>query len=192
MTSPAQAELIAARFGPATLAYGGFLVAAALLSMLAPFAIGSAMTALLGCVFLAAGAIGALAMFADWNRHALWWRAIWAATAVATGVVLLAVTLDAGAWNAPLIGACFAFQGLAIALFAYAHRRHAGRRWIPVAVSGLLAAAMGGLVVTEFPFEAGWVLAGVAAVNLISYGAALMFVGLEPRRQSAPGTSAGR
>ena len=141
MTSRAQAELIAARFGPATLAYGGFLVGAALLSMIAPFAIGSAMTALLGCLFLAAGAIGALAMFADWSRHAVWWRSLWAATAVGTGVALLAVTLMAGTWNAAVIGACFAFQGLSIAAFAYAHRHHAGSRWIPLALSGLLAAA---------------------------------------------------
>ena len=170
---------------------GVALVALGLLAIVIPSIAGSAVTLLLGWIFLVSGLISVVTTF--WARHmpGFWWSLVSALLATIVGVVLIAhrsQDLYGGlvGWPLATVGPLrlvlvlfFLIEGLASIMFATEHRR-AGR-WAWLLASGILDIGLASVIILDLPGSSAWTMGLLIGINMIAGGVSLIAMGMHAR-----------
>lgn len=149
-----------------------FGVAAAFAPMLATFAA----SVWFGAAMLAAGLSGLALLIVDWRAKGFAWRLLWSVVAILGGICLLLHPWPGAFALTVILGAAFIAQGAIAIGHALAHRTHKSCPWGRMALGGVLAIVLGGLLIWALP-HSGMIAPGVfLAINLISFGLSLFAV----------------
>jgi uncharacterized membrane protein HdeD (DUF308 family) len=146
-----------------------FGVAAAFAPMLATFAA----SVWFGAAMLAAGVSGLALLIVDWRAKGFAWRLLWSVVAILGGICLLLHPWPGALALTVILGAALIAQGAIAIGHALAHRTHTSCPWGRMALGGVLAIVLGGLLIWALP-HSGMIAPGVfLAINLISFGLSL-------------------
>lgn len=153
-----------------------FGVAAAFAPMLATFAA----SVWFGAAMLAAGVSGLALLVVDWRAKGFAWRLLWSLVAIIGGICLLLHPWPGALAITVILGAALIAQGVIAIGHALAHRTHKSCPWRRMGLGGVLAIALGGLLIWALP-HSGMIAPGVfLAINLMSFGFSL-FAAAPPR-----------
>jgi len=147
-------------------------VAAAFAPMLATFAASIWFDAAL----LAAGVSGLVLLVTDWRTNGFFWRLLWSAIAIISGICLLLHPWPGAFALTVILGIAIVTQGVAALAHALAHRSHKACPWGRMALGGILSMVLGGLLIWALP-HSGMIAPGLfLAVNLMTFGLSLFAV----------------
>ena len=172
---------------------GAALTLLGLLAIFVPSLTSANVTAVLGWLFLIAGAIGLATTY--WTRRApaFWWSFVSALLAVLVGVVLTAhkaQDLYGGlmGWPFEKIGPLrlilvlfFLVEGGASIMFAFEHRRQFSGRWAWMLGSGVVDIVLASIIIFDLPGTSAWTMSLLVGINMILGGVALTAMGLHAR-----------
>jgi uncharacterized membrane protein HdeD (DUF308 family) len=178
-------------------AEGTVLIVLGLIAVAVPAIASSDVTAALGWVFLASGAIGVAVTY--WARHApgFLWSVMSALLAILVGVVLIehdATNLYGGMMGWPfhdtgplrlIIALFFLAEGAVSIMYAFEHRRHRTGRWAFMLASGLVDIGLASVIIFALPGTSAWIMGLLVAINMILGGSALIAIGLHARAEWA-------
>jgi uncharacterized membrane protein HdeD (DUF308 family) len=176
---------------------GAALIVLGLLAIMVPSIAASYVTAVLGWLFLASGALGLATTF--WARQApgFWWSLVSALLAILVGVVLIANEsheLYGGLLGWPfetagplrlILVLFFLVEGGASIMFAIEHRRQFSGRWAWMCASGVIDIILASIIIFDLPGTSAWTMGLLVGINMILGGSALIGMGLHARAESA-------
>jgi len=149
-------------------------------------ALGSVVTAtvvsvyLVGLMMILAGVtevIGSF-LFKSWGRFLLW--LLIGILYIVAGVAAFQNPQLAAALLTLILGVSLLFSGLIKIVMAFAANQE--RSWVWVALSGVITAILGGIILARWPVSSLYILGVFLGVNLIFSGAAWVGFGLSLRR----------
>ena len=176
---------------------GVALIVLGLLAIMVPSIAASYVTAVLGWLFLASGALGLATTF--WARQApgFWWSLVSAFLAILVGVVLIANEsheLYGGLLGWPfetagplrlILVLFFLVEGGASIMFAIEHRRQFSGRWAWMFASGVIDIVLASIIIFDLPGTSAWTMGLLVGINMILGGSALIGMGLHARAEAA-------
>jgi uncharacterized membrane protein HdeD (DUF308 family) len=179
------------------LAEGVVLIFLGCLAIFIPSIANANVTAVLGWLFLASGAIGLATTY--WARQApgFWWSLVSAVLAIIVGDVLVgnkSQDLYGGLMGWPfettgplrlILVLFFLVEGGAAIMFAMEHRRQFSGRWAWMLISGLIDIVLASIIIFNLPGTSAWTMGLLVAVNMIVGGVALIAMGMHSRDESA-------
>lgn len=162
--------------------YGVLLLAFGLAALILPMTATFAATLTFSGLLFASGVAGLFASIFDWRAKGFVWRLLWAVIATLGGVCIFFHPWE-GAYTLTLVlGAILVVQGLVSLAHALTHRHSQSCPSGWMAASGVITAALGGLLIWALP-HTGMMIPGLfLAVSLISFGFSLIGVGFQHKR----------
>jgi uncharacterized membrane protein HdeD (DUF308 family) len=163
------------------LAEGIVLVVLGLAAIVLPPLAGLVATVVLGWIFLIAGVVGLVSVFAARAAPGFVWALISALVAIAAGVLLL--------WN-PWAGlvtltyvlvAFFIVDGVLMIVLALEHRRELSGRWEWMLVNGVIDLVLAALIIAGLPGTLLWALGLLVGIDLVFGGFALISMAMAAR-----------
>lgn len=135
-----------------------------------------------GAMMIVSGAIEIVHGFnmKTWGRFFLW--IVIGLLYVAAGLITLTAAPQAAILLTLLVGAAFVASGIVRIVLAFQMRE--GTPWIWAALSGLVTALLGVMILAQWPFSGLYVLGLFLGVDLLFAGASWMMIGLALRRRS--------
>ncbi|MFC4436824.1 MULTISPECIES: HdeD family acid-resistance protein [Natrialbaceae] len=180
-TTTSEAGTYSLQEGWRTLALaGGVLVLLGLLAMLLPFAMGLAITYIVGALLVVVGLVhGGHAVTARGWRGSLWQLTL-AIVSVVAGIVLLANPVLGLLTLTILVIAYLLVEGVAELGVSLRMAGEPGRGWI--AASGVVSLVLAGLLWAGFPADAAWAIGLLVGISLFTTGLSMVAVAYGGRR----------
>lgn len=152
---------------------GGLITLLGLFAMLLPFAVGVAITYIVGALLVAGGLVHAGAVTAGGLRDSLWQLTL-AAVTVGAGIILL-VNPSLGLLSLTILVIAYLFvDGIAELGMSLRMSGEPGRGWI--AASGALSFVLAGLLWAGFPSDAVWAIGMLVGISLFMTGLSMVAV----------------
>jgi uncharacterized membrane protein HdeD (DUF308 family) len=145
-----------------------------------PWVASVAVELLIGWILVISGALGLVYAFRASRRAGLFFSLLGALLSLGVGVVLLAYPLSGVLTVTLLIALLFATGGVFRILLALQLRPLDHWGWM--LVSGILALILAGLILTQWPEAATWVIGVLLGIDLIFAGWTSIFLSLSARR----------
>jgi uncharacterized membrane protein HdeD (DUF308 family) len=154
---------------------GAVLLLLGLVAIVVPPAATLGITIVIGCVFLASGAVGLFTTF--WIRRApgFWWSLISALSGIGAGLVLLTWTGQGIASLMPVLIAFFVIEAATSIMFGLEQRQHISK-WSWMVASGLVDLLIAAALFAGLPGNGRWALGMLVGINMIFGGAALVVI----------------
>ena len=134
-----------------------------------------------GWLFLIAGVVGLIALFAAEDIAAFLWTIVTAALSVALGVLLIWKPA-AGAMSLTFVlTAFFIAEGLFQVITSIAYRKALPNAWGWMLASGLCDLILVAIIVASWPLSAAWTLGLLAGINLLTSGWAIVMLAMAAR-----------
>lgn len=161
-----------------SLALGGLMIFFGIIALLNPFAATLTVEQMLGWVFLFAGILQFIAIFRGetWGQRLL--ALVLAAVNAWIGVSLLGNPLAGILTLTYVVAIMFAASGLTKIIMSF-NMRGTGYFW-PVLISGCVSVLLAIMVISNFPQSAVTLLGILLAIELLSSGVTMIFLGLSP------------
>ncbi len=181
-----------AKFGKWLIVYGAGLIVVGALAILLPGVATLAATILLGWLFVAAGAIGVVAVFiAGGEAPGYVWKLLAALVALIAGALLLANPV-AGAVTLTIILAAYLFAlGVTKLMTALRYRQVVPNAWGLMLFTALVDIALGIVIVAGLARGAVWLLGLLMGIEFVFTGVALIVAGMNCR-EAFPSDAAAR
>jgi len=182
---PVGVERLLAGVGTSALRLGVVLIILGILALLAPWGAATAIDVACGVVLATAG-IAQIMLSAT----ALGWRGFWlslvcGAISLMAGTAMLAIPRTGIEAIVVFVGLAFLFEAAAKLAAAWALRD--AYPWVWLLSDGLLTAALGSILVTASPENAGTLLGALIGINLLSSGVTFAFTGWSLRQRVTAG-----
>lgn len=161
------------------LAVGLLTCAAALTAMALPFISRAPASLVFGGVLVAAGTVFLSAVTAVGRGRGLILTALLTALPLAAGLDLLAVTRDPGYWPGPVVGVLLLVQGPLKAALGLSLKP--ARLWAWPAWSGLTSVVMGLAALLGLPATESWGLGMILGLDLLHFGWCWIMISLANR-----------
>ncbi|WP_293867854.1 HdeD family acid-resistance protein [uncultured Alsobacter sp.] len=141
-----------------------------------------AVVAFAGSMMIVSGIIEIIHGFnmKTWGRFFLW--IVIGLLYVGAGIITVTAAPQAAAILTLLVGAAFVASGLVRIVLAFQMRE--GTPWIWAAISGLITALLGVMILAQWPFSGLYVLGLFLGVDLLFAGASWVTIGLALRRRA--------
>ncbi len=159
---------------------GGIVGLIGLLAMAAPAVTGISVTLALGVLLIAGGIVHASHALAARGRRSSVWQTALAVVSIVAGAAVLAAPAVALVTLTIALVAYLAVEG--ITELAASARLPASRGRTSVAVSGVAALVLAGLLWAGFPATAAWAIGLLVGANLLVTGIAMVAVAAAARR----------
>jgi uncharacterized membrane protein HdeD (DUF308 family) len=160
---------------------GVVLIILGILAIAYPLVATIAVDIYVGWLFLIAGLVGLIALFATEDIAAFLWTIVTAALAVVLGVLLIWKPA-AGAMTLTFALTAFFFaEGLFQVITSIAYRKAMPSSWFWLLASGLCDLILVAIIVAAWPLSAAWTLGLLAGVNLLTSGLAIVMVAMAAR-----------
>lgn len=165
----------------------GWIVALGVIYLIAGIlALGSVVTAtvvsvyLVGIMMMFAGVseVAGAFLFKSWGRFLIW--LLIGILYVVAGIATFQNPQLAAVLLTLLLGVTLVFSGLLKIVMAFAVKHE--QSWVWVALSGLITAVLGGIILARWPVSSVYILGIFLGINLIFAGAAWVGLGLGLRR----------
>lgn len=164
---------------------GIVLVVLGLAAIAFPALAGLAATIYFGWILIIGGVVGIVATLRAREAPGFGWALVSAILALLAGVLLL--------WN-PMQGlltltyvliAFFVIDGVAMILFAFAHRRELSQRWQWIMINGFVDLLLAALILTGLPGAFAWALGLLLGIDLVFGGTSLIAMAMAARQANA-------
>jgi len=165
------------------LGIGALSLIGGIIALLNPLAATLTAELLTGYLFIAIGALMLVSIFADdsWGSRLL--SLVLGAAVLAMGVNLVSNPLQGVLQLTVVVALLMLFIGVLRIIFAF--RLPSGGLRLVLILSGIISLALGGMILTSFPFSAVVVLGILLAIELISNGISMIVLGLAARDQTS-------
>jgi uncharacterized membrane protein HdeD (DUF308 family) len=160
---------------------GVLSVVAGAFALLFPLPASLTVTAFVGASLMAVGVLGTFAAYNSARERDRFWGMMTGLLTVALGFILLAFPLQGMATLTIIAGMIFVVLGLFKLVLGWALNR-AAWKWA-VILSGLLTAGLGLVILIDLPRSAAFVPGVLLAIELLSYGIGMIFLGLSWRHR---------
>ena len=160
---------------------GVLSVVAGAVALLFPLPASLTVTAFVGASLMAVGVLGSVAAYNSARGQDRFWGIMTGVLTVALGFILLAFPLQGMATLTIIAGLIFLVLGVFKLLLGWALNRPAWK-WA-VILSGLLTVGLGLLILADLPRSAAFVPGVLLALELLSYGIGMIFLGLSWRHR---------
>lgn len=157
------------------LALGIVLVILGALSIMAPWASGLAVQAIVGLLMIGAGIVWTVLSFHAHSWGSGLWEALVGVMSVASGVIMLGHPLISLAVITLVLAAYFTAAGILKIVFAFQHKPMRGWGW--VLFSGIMSVLLGVLISYQWPFSGVWAIGTLVGVDLMFAGFSLIRIG---------------
>ncbi len=135
----------------------------------------------IGWLFLIAGVIGLIALFAAEDIAAFLWTLVTAALAVVLGVLLIWKPATGAMSLTFALLAFFFAEGLFQVITSIAYRKAIPSGWGWMLASGVCDLILVAIIVASWPLSAAWMLGLLAGVNLLTSGVAIVMMAMAAR-----------
>ena len=135
----------------------------------------------IGWLFLIAGVVGLIALFAAEDIAAFLWTIVTAALAVVLGVLLIWKPATGAMSLTFALTAFFFAEGLFQVITSIAYRKAMPSVWGWMLASGLCDLLLVAIIVAAWPLSAAWTLGLLAGVNLLTSGVAIVMMAMAAR-----------
>ena len=163
------------------LVLGLVLIILGVLAIAYPLVATIAVDLYVGWLFLIAGVVGLIALFAAEDIAAFLWTIVTAALSVALGVLLIWKPA-AGAMSLTFVlTAFFIAEGLFQVITSIAYRKALPNAWGWMLASGLCDLILVAIIVASWPLSAAWTLGLLAGINLLTSGWAIVMLAMAAR-----------
>ncbi len=160
---------------------GVVLIILGILAIAYPWVATIAVDIYIGWLFLIAGVVGLIALFAAEDIAAFLWTLVTAALAVVLGVLLIWKPA-AGAMSLTFALSAFFFaEGVFQVITSIAYRKAIPSGWGWLLASGVCDLILVAIIVASWPLSAAWTLGLLAGVNLLTSGVAIVMAGMAAR-----------
>ena len=160
---------------------GVVLIVLGVLAIAYPFVATIAVDLYIGWLFLIAGVVGLIALFATEDIAAFLWTIVTAALAVVLGVLLIWKPAEGAMTLTFALTAFFFAEGLFQVITSIAYRKAMPSSWFWLLASGLCDLLLVAVIVAAWPLSAAWTLGLLAGVNLLTSGLAIVMVAMAAR-----------
>src|SRR5208283_459755 len=145
---------------------GVVLIILGVLAIAYPFVATIAVDLYVGWLFLIAGVVGLIALFATDEIAAFLWTIVTAALAVVLGVLLIWKPATGAMSLTFALTAFFFAEGLFQVITSIAYRKAMPSVWVWMLASGLCDLLLVAIIVAAWPLSAAWTLGLLAGINL--------------------------
>ena len=160
---------------------GVVLIILGILAIAYPWVATIAVDIYIGWLFLIAGVVGLIALFAAEDIAAFLWTLVTAALAVVLGVLQIWKPA-AGAMSLTFALSAFFFaEGVFQVITSIAYRKAIPSGWGWLLASGVCDLILVAIIVASWPLSAAWTLGLLAGVNLLTSGVAIVMAGMAAR-----------
>ncbi len=135
----------------------------------------------IGWLFLIAGVIGLIALFAAEDIAAFLWTIVTAALAVVLGVLLIWKPATGAMSLTFALSAFFFAEGVFQVITSIAYRKVIPSVWGWMLASGVCDLILVAIIVASWPLSAAWTLGLLAGVNLLTSGVAIVMMAMAAR-----------
>ena len=135
----------------------------------------------IGWLFLIAGVIGLIALFATEDIAAFLWTIVTAALAVVLGVLLIWKPATGAMSLTFALSAFFFAEGVFQVITSIAYRKALPSTWGWMLASGVCDLILVAIIVASWPLSAAWMLGLLAGVNLLTSGVAIVMMAMAAR-----------
>lgn len=132
------------------------------------------MELLIGCLFLVGGLVQGYRTLKTGKNVGYFWGLLSSIISVFVGLLLLAYPISGIITLTLLIAAFFFIEGI-IQLFIGFQMREL-RGWVWMIFSGIISIILAGLIWSDFPGSARWVLGLLVGINLLMFGLSQLFL----------------
>jgi uncharacterized membrane protein HdeD (DUF308 family) len=160
---------------------GVVLIILGILAIAYPFVATIAVDLYVGWLFLIAGVVGLIALFATEDIAAFLWTIVTAALAVVLGVLLIWKPAAGAMTLTFALSAFFFAEGLFQVITSMAYRKALPGVWGWMLASGLCDLLLVAIIVAAWPLSAAWTLGLLAGVNLLTSGVAIVMMAMAAR-----------
>lgn len=167
------------------LAEGIVLIVLGLAAIVIPPLAGLAVTIWLGAIFLLGGGAGLVASIRAHGAPGYGWALVSAILALAAGAVLLWNPLQGLVTLTYVLVAFFLFDGVAMIMFAIAHRRELSGRWEWMLFNGVIDLILAAAILAGLPGSASWALGLLLGIDLVFGGVALIAMAMAAKKAAA-------
>jgi len=157
------------------LTLGIVLVILGILSILAPWASGLAVQALVGLLMIAAGIAWTVLSFHARSWGSGLWEALVGVLSVVCGVIMLGHPLVSLAILTLALAAYFVSAGILRMVFAFHYKPLPGWGW--VLFNGVISILLGVLISYQWPFSGIWAIGTLVGIDLLFGGFSLIRIG---------------
>jgi uncharacterized membrane protein HdeD (DUF308 family) len=147
-----------------------------------PFVAGLTATIYLGWIFVIGGVVGLIATLRAREAPGFGWALLSAVLALVAGGLLLLNPVRGLVTLTYVLIAFFIIDGVAMILFAIAHRRELSQRWQWLMVNGFIDLLLGAFIFTGLPGAFAWALGLLLGIDLVFGGTALVAMALAARK----------
>ena len=134
-----------------------------------------------GWLFLIAGVVGLIALFAAEDIAAFLWTVVTAALALVLGVLLIWKPAEGAMSLTFALTAFFFAEGVFQVITSIAYRKAIPSVWGWMLASGLCDLLLVAIIVAAWPLSAAWTLGLLAGVNLLTSGVAIVMMAMAAR-----------
>jgi uncharacterized membrane protein HdeD (DUF308 family) len=145
------------------------------ISLLAPWASGLAVQAVVGLLMVGAGITWTVFAFHAGSWGSGLWEALVGVLSVISGVIMLAHPVVSLSVLTLILAAFFTASGVLKIVFAFQHRPMAGWGW--VFFNGIISVLLGVMISYQWPFSGLWAVGTLVGVDLLFAGFSLIRVG---------------
>lgn len=130
---------------------------------------------LLGWLFLAGGIVQSFRTFQSMHAEGFWPSLIASLIAIAIGIMLLLYPIGGMITLTLLLTIFFVVEGIAKIILAIELRNQLPR-WGWMLFSGILALAIAGIIWSQWPSSAYWVIGLLVGINMLFFGMSLLAI----------------
>lgn len=144
---------------------------------------------LIGWLFLIGGCVQAFRSFKTKESPGFWPSLLVSLLSIAIGILLLVYPLGGILTLTLLLSLFFLFEGCAKIIMAFQMRQLPQWGWI--LVSGIIALIIAGIIWSQWPSSAYWVIGLLVGVNMLFFGCSLLVLGIGAGKDSDEGNTQG-
>ena len=160
---------------------GVVLIVLGVLAIAYPVVATIAVDLYIGWLFLIAGVIGLIALFAAEDIAAFLWTIVTAALAVVLGVLLIWKPATGAMSLTFALSAFFFAESVFQVITSIAYRKAMPGAWGWMLASGVCDLILVAIIVASWPLSAAWTLGLLAGVNLLTSGVAIVMMAMAAR-----------
>lgn len=162
------------------IALGILFMALGVIAIFLPFVASVATTLFLGWLMIIGGLFEGIHAIQNWRWAGAGWEILSAVVHAIAGALLVIYPITGTLTLTFVLAAFFAANGVLKIVRALQHRTMQGWGWL--VFDGILALALGVLIIARWPSTAAWALGVIVGINLVFSGSSMLVLGLASGR----------
>jgi uncharacterized membrane protein HdeD (DUF308 family) len=167
------------------LAEGIVLLVLGAAAIVIPPLAGLAVTIWLGAIFLIGGIVGLVASLRAREAPGFGWALTSGILALLAGLMLLWNPMQGLVTLTYVLVAFFIFDGIAMIMYAVAHRQELTGRWEWLLINGIIDLVLAVIILSGLPGSAAWALGLLLGIDLVFGGASLIAMAMAAKNAAA-------